>query len=123
MASATTLETRLSQQIVAGKRGFDCRWGRQSTWHGLLGLARRFRDGPLLALERAAATIALDVHLEDNRMVDQSVDGRDEHGVIGKDFIPFSKWLIGGDQHGAPLVARADQLEQHTGLGMIFVDI
>ena len=31
----------------------------------------------------------------------------------GKDLVPFSEGLIGGDQHGAPLVACADELEQH----------
>ena len=33
------------------------------------------------------------------------------------------KRLIGGDEHGASLVAGADEFEQHAGLGLIFGDV
>ena len=31
--------------------------------------------------------------------------------------------MVGGNEHGAALVARADQLEQHAGLGLVLADI
>jgi hypothetical protein len=43
--------------------------------------------------------------------------------VVWKDFVPVGKGLIGGNQHGVPLVACTDQLEQHRGLGVILVDV
>ena len=41
----------------------------------------------------------------------------------GKIRAPFAERLIGRDEHGAPLVARGDQLEQHAGLGLILGDV
>jgi hypothetical protein len=35
-----------------------------------------------------------------------AVDGGERHGLVWKDLAPVAEWLIGGDQHGAPLVAR-----------------
>src|SRR5215475_12830587 len=40
-----------------------------------------------------------------------------------EDPVPFSEGLIGSDQHRAPLVACADELEQHTGLGLVLGDV
>ena len=80
-------------------------------------------DGSVLSFEGAAASVALDVHLEDDGVVDEAVDCGDHHGVVREDPVPVGKWLIGGDQHGAALVACADQLEQHGGFGMILVDV
>ncbi|EHR00861.1 hypothetical protein Bra471DRAFT_01486 [Bradyrhizobium sp. WSM471] len=37
----------------------------------------------------------------------------------GKTLFHSPEGPIGSDQHGAPLVARADELEQHTGLGLV----
>src|SRR3954452_4718726 len=34
-----------------------------------------------------------------------------------------SKGMIGGDQHGTPLVASADELEQHAGLRLVLGDV
>ena len=62
-------------------------------------------SGAAFAVEGGAASIALDVHFEDGGVVDKAVDGGERHGLIGENFAPFAKWLIGGDQHGAPLVA------------------
>ncbi|MGY3239988.1 hypothetical protein ACVMAJ_006878 [Bradyrhizobium sp. USDA 4448] len=42
---------------------------------------------------------------------------------LGRCPVPFAEWLIGGDQHGAALVACADELEQHAGLGLILGDV
>ena len=80
---------------------------------------RRRPPWTALAFEGGAASIALDIHLEDGRVMDEAVDGSERHSLIGKDLAPFAEWLIGGDQHGASLVAASDQLEQHTGFGLI----
>jgi len=55
--------------------------------------------------------------------MDEAVDGGERQGLVWKDLAPVAEWLIGGDQHGAPLVAASDQLEQHTGFGLILTDV
>ena len=42
---------------------------------------------------------------------------------IGKDLIPGGEGLVGGDHQAVPLVAVADQLEQHRGFGLILADV
>src|SRR5204863_3777497 len=78
---------------------------------------------PTLAVECGAASIALDIHLEDGGVMDEAVDGGERHGLVWEDLAPVAERLIGGDQHGAPLVAATDQLEQHTGFGLILADV
>ena len=41
----------------------------------------------------------------------------------GKTLFQSLERLIGGDQHAAALVSGGDQLEQHGGLGLAFVDV
>ena len=53
--------------------------------------------------------------------MNETVDGREGHGLIREDLAPFTERLIGGDEHRSPLVAGADQLEQDAGLGLILV--
>lgn len=55
--------------------------------------------------------------------MNQSVHGSQGHRRIGEDPAPFTEGLVGGDEHRAVLVARADQLEQHAGLGLVLADI
>src|ERR1700722_5023220 len=55
--------------------------------------------------------------------MNEPVDGGERHGGIGKDAVPFSKGLIGGDQHGPPFVAGADEFEENRRLGLILGDI
>ena len=55
--------------------------------------------------------------------MDEAVDGGERHGGVGEDLSPFAERLVGGDQHGAPLVAGADELEQHAGLGLVLGDV
>ena len=52
-------------------------------------------------------------------MVHEAIYSGDHHCLVGKNLIPFDKWLICGDQQRASLVTRTDQLEQNAGLGMI----
>src|SRR6202453_3807736 len=55
--------------------------------------------------------------------MNEPVDSGERHGGIGKDAVPFSERLIGGDQHGSPFVAGADEFEENRGLGLILGDI
>ena len=67
--------------------------------------------------------ITFDIHLEDDGVVDETVDRGERHCGIGKNLPPFAKGLICCDQQGAPFVAGADQFEQHAGLGLVLGDI
>src|SRR5208337_905476 len=53
---------------------------------------------------------------DDLGVVHQAVDQRDDAGGVRKDFVPFSKRTVGGDQRAFVLVAPRDQLEQHVGV-------
>src|SRR5262249_35915680 len=77
----------------------------------------------ILSVEGTATPVALDVHLQNDRVVDQAIDRGNHHGVIREDLVPRCERLIRGDKQRATLVASADQLEQNTGFRMIFVDI
>ena len=39
--------------------------------------------GATLAVERGATAIAFDVHLQDGRVMDEAVNGRERHGLSG----------------------------------------
>jgi hypothetical protein len=64
----------------------DCRVGWWPAWTAF-------------AVEGGTATIAFDVHLEDSRVMDETVDGGERHSLIRKNFAPLAEWLIGSDQH------------------------
>ena len=55
--------------------------------------------------------------------MDEAVDGRQRHGLAGKDLSPLAERLVGGDEHRSAFVARADQFEQNTGLRLILGDV
>jgi hypothetical protein len=91
------------------REGLDCRAAGRT--------ARAFS-----ALDGGPA-VALDVELEDLRVVDEAIDGGQRHGGIREDTVPFSEGLVRSDQDGSPLVAGADQLEEHAGLGLVLGDV
>src|SRR5262245_55000197 len=62
-----------------------------------------------------SATVALDVHLDDGRVMDEAIDRREGHGLTGKDLAPFAEQLVGGDQQRAPLVAGAARTSTAAG--------
>src|SRR6267378_4490995 len=98
---------------VAARRsgvGRDCRVDRRSA-------------ATSLAFEGGAAAIAFDVHLEDGRVMDEAVDDSHGHCLIREDLAPFAKGLIGGDQQRSPLVAGADEFEEHAGFGLVLGDV
>jgi len=51
--------------------------------------------------------------------MNKSVHRSEGHGGIGKDPVPFSKGLIGGDHYGSPLISCGDEFEEHAGLGLV----
>ena len=69
------------------------------------------------------APVAFHIHLEDGCVMHEPVDGGQRHGWVGKYRVPFSERLISRDQHGAAFVSRTDELEEHTGLGLILSHI
>ena len=99
--------------LVAERRSgcvFDCR-------------ARRRSPRPLGFFDRRFSAIAVDVHLEDGRVMDEPVDGGEGHGLIGKDFSPFAERLICGDEQRASFVACADEFEEDAGFRLILGDM
>jgi len=65
--------------------------------------------------------IALDIELEDHRVMDEPVDRGDGHCLVEEDGIPGTEWLVGGDERGSALVARGDQLEEDASLGLLTI--
>jgi hypothetical protein len=56
-------------------------------------------------------------------MMDETIDGRERHGLVREDLAPFAERLVGRDQHGSPFITRGDQLEQHARFGLILGDV
>ena len=56
-------------------------------------------------------------------MVHEPVDSRQRHRLVGENLAPFAERLVGRDQQGPAFIAGGDQLEQHTGLGLILGDV
>src|SRR6266511_4219471 len=75
------------------------------------------------SFQGGSPSVALDVHLEDGRVVDEPVDHGQRHGWVGEDLAPLTERLVCGDEDGAAFVARADELEQYAGLGLILADV
>ncbi|VUX54866.1 protein of unknown function [uncultured Woeseiaceae bacterium] len=110
MAVNDVVALTLSSSFVAGLDGFRG------------GLAWRSSASALFA-QGGALPVALDVELEDSRVMDQAIDSGERHGRIGKDLVPLAKRLVGGDQDRAVFIACADEFEQDTGFGLIFGDV
>ena len=77
----------------------------------------------LASFERGAAPVVLDVQLEDRGMVDEAIDGGHGGGLVGEDLVPFAEGLVGGYEQRAPFVSRRDELEEHTGFGLILLHV
>ena len=79
--------------------------------------------GRVPAAGRGAAAIAVDVHLENGGVVDETVDGGDRHRLIREDPIPGAEWDVGGDGEAAVLVPTSDQLEDDAGFRLILLGV
>ena len=77
----------------------------------------------LFSLDRCTAAVAFDVHLEDCGVVNEPIDRGERHGGVREDPSPFSEGLVCGNEHGTALVAGADELEEHRGLGLVLGDV
>ena len=42
-------------------------------------------SGPTFSVERSAASIAFDVHLQNGGVMDEAIDGGERHGLVGED--------------------------------------
>ena len=56
-------------------------------------------------------------------MVHEPIDGCQRHSLVGENLAPFAERLVGRDEQGSAFIAGGDQLEQHTGLGLILGDV
>jgi hypothetical protein len=64
------LTSKARQQVISGGRASDGAVGQRHT--------------QLLAFERGAAAVALDVHFEDGGVVDEAVDNSDRHSLVAE---------------------------------------
>ena len=55
--------------------------------------------------------------------MNEPVDSRDGHGLVGEDLIPAAEGLVGCDGDAAVFVAPGDQLEEDAGFSLILVGI
>ena len=55
--------------------------------------------------------------------MDEAVDGRDGHGLVGEDLVPAAERLVGGDGNTAVFVAPGDQFEEDASRGLILGDV
>ena len=70
-----------------------------------------------------SASVALDVHLKDARMVYQPVNRGDGHGLVWEDPVPCTEGLVGSDREATIFVSSCDQLEEDGAFGTIFLGI
>ena len=59
---------------------------------------RWWPTGTALSVEGGAAAIAFDVHLQDGGVMDEAVNGRERHGLVGEHLARLAEGLIGSDQ-------------------------
>jgi len=55
--------------------------------------------------------------------VSEAVYRPERHGLAAKDLPRFAERLVGGDEHGAALVARANQFEQNDRFRLVIGDV
>ena len=60
---------------------------------------RRRPTRAAFAFEGGAPSIALDIHLEDGRVMNKAIDGRQRHRLVREHLAPCAERLICGDQH------------------------
>ena len=65
-----------------------------------------------------AAPVAVDVELEDGRSMDQPIDGRHGHGVIGEAVLPGRRPAWSWKKHGEVVRWRHLRVEREVGPGV-----
>ena len=76
-----------------------------------------------LLLLRGAPAIAFRVHLQDRRVVNESVDGGQRHRRIDEDVVPLRERRVGRDRDALALVSFRDQFEEHRRFSLIAADV
>ena len=71
------------------------------------------------SLLRVFSAVAFSLQFDDMGVMNESIDGRHRHALVGKDAVPLTEWLIGCDDQAGTLIAVCDQLKQHAGLLLI----
>lgn len=91
MASRCRGEVMIAAMIVARKSfvGSDCRGASISDSFGCR--VRRRPSWAALAFEGGAPAIALDVHLDDGGVVNETIDSGEGHGGVRKDLCSFRR--------------------------------
>jgi len=90
----------------------------------LLGVALAVAGRALLVTGCCGAlATALNVHLQNDGMVDEAINCGERHGGIREDSCPFAEGSIRRYQQAAPFVARSDQLEQCASLRLIAIHV
>jgi hypothetical protein len=82
----------------ARKRKFDRRGASISSDISGRGI-RRWPTRPALSFHGLAPPVALDIHLEDCGVMEETIDRGERHCGIGKDLSPFAERLVGNDEH------------------------
>ena len=77
-------------------------------------------SAPTFSVEGLAASKAFDIHFQDRGMVHEAVDGGECHSLVRENFAPLSEGLVGRNEQRPALITCSDQLEQDTGLRLIF---
>ena len=61
-----------------------------------------------------AKPIARSLDLDDDGVVQQAIEQSGGDDGIAEDLTPFGKAAVGGEDHGAPLIAGVDELEEQV---------
>ena len=79
---------------------------------------------PILPGGRAALTVAFDVHLKNDCVMDETVNRGEGHGGgIREHGRAFAEGSIRCDQQALALVSGSDQLKQRAGFSLIAVNV
>lgn len=78
---------------------------------------------PILPGGGGALTVAFDVHLQNDCMMDETVNRGEGHGGIREHGRPFAEWSIRCDQQASALVSGSDQFKQRAGFSLIAVNV
>jgi hypothetical protein len=70
-----------------------------------------------------AASVALNIQLEDRRVMNEPVYGGDGHAGVREDVIPAGERLVGRYQKTSPLIPFGDQFEQDARFRLILPDV
>jgi hypothetical protein len=74
-------------------------------------------------LESGLLAKTFGLNFNNQGMMDQSVNCRDRHHVVGKDLMPLAKGLVGRNQQTFALIAMGNEFKEDGGFGFGLFDI